>query len=221
MKKQLIINSLVVLFTLSPLAYLFFTWQSIPDTFVTRFKFSTTIEDEGGKEALLIATFVISLAPSLLYIALRNLKSIDPMVNDATPKSSFNKLGTALAIFLTIANFLFVVSVKNNSVISVNTVFVGVGFLIALAGNYMNNIKPNYVAGFRVSWTLNDPDNWRKTHHLASKVWFAGGVLLIVISFALPSQIIVPMLILVMLILIIVPCVYSYRIHKSKSHNLN
>ena len=221
MKKQFIINTLIVLFALSPVVYLIVTWQSIPDTLVTRFKFNTIHEEKGGKEILLIAAVVIALCSTLLYVVLRNLKRVDPKVDDSTPKSTFNRLGTVLAIFMTIGNYLFIVSIRNNSVISVHVILAATGFLIALAGNYMNNIKPNYVAGIRLPWTLNDHENWRKTHHVASKLWFAGGILIIVISFASPGQLMVPLLISVMLVLVIVPCVYSYRIFKSKSHNLN
>ena len=31
----------------------------------------------------------------------------------------------------------------------------------------------------RTPWTLEDEDNWRKTHHLASKIWFIGGLIMI------------------------------------------
>ncbi|MDQ2752120.1 MAG: SdpI family protein, partial [Bacteroidota bacterium] len=34
-------------------------------------------------------------------------------------------------------------------------------------GNNFYNIKPNYFAGYRLPWTLESEENWRKTHHLA------------------------------------------------------
>ncbi len=93
-----------------------------------------------------------------------------------------------------------------------------VGVLIAIAGNYMNNIKPNYVAGIRLPWTLKDPDNWRRTHHLASKVWVLGGIALIISGLAVPERVLIPTIIAIIMVLMLVPGVYSYRIHRSKSN---
>jgi uncharacterized membrane protein len=42
----------------------------------------------------------------------------------------------------------------------------------------MKNVKPNYFFGIRTPWTLESEDNWKQTHHLASKIWVWGNILL-------------------------------------------
>jgi uncharacterized membrane protein len=92
--------------------------------------------------------------------------------------------------------------------------FAGMGFLWAILGNYMHNLKPNYFAGLRLPWTLENEDNWRMTHLLAGKLWFVGGIIIgiawlfvsltvgLIITFAL------------FLPMVFIPMIYSYRMYQ-------
>lgn len=216
MKRQFIINSLVVLAALSPIGYLLISWDSIPETFTTRVEFKKPFIETQTRRELLVATITLALTGALLYILMRNLKKVDPKVNDATPKTAFHKLGLTITLFLVILNYFFISSVKNEWVINTPVLVAFVGLLIAMVGNYMNNLKPNYYAGIRLPWTLNDPDNWRRTHSLAGKLWFAGGVLLILTSFLLPEYLLIPFIVTVFAVIVIIPGIYSYFIHRRK-----
>ena len=57
-----------------------------------------------------------------------------------------------------------------------------VGALLAVTGNYMPKIRRNPTMGIRVPWTLDDDENWYKTHRFAAPVWVIGGLLLIVLG---------------------------------------
>ncbi|HTE27765.1 SdpI family protein [Flavitalea sp.] len=218
MKKQLLINTLIVLVAVSPLLYLLFAWNSIPPTFTTRFEFDQAIEKVQTRESLLTATITLSVVSVLLYILMRNLRRVDPKVTRETPTSSFHKLGLAITLFLVVINYVFILSAEKQIVID-SKIAIGVfGMLIMTIGNYMNNLKPNYVAGIRLPWTLNDPENWRKTHQLAAKIWFAGGIVLIIISFLLSKSILIPSTIILFIALIVIPGLYSYKIYR---RNLN
>jgi uncharacterized membrane protein len=218
MKKQFIVNALVILFAVSPALYLLVTWSEVPNIFVSRFKLHTTVQKTQGKDSLMLATLVISSASALLYVLMRNLQKVDPKVTVDTPRSGFHRLGLVLCLFMTIANYLFIISIQKNSTINVNLTFAAVGLLITVAGNYMNILKPNYFAGIRLPWTLNDPENWRKTHHFAGRLWFFGGIVLILISVASPANMLMGLFIFVVLVLTIVPSAYSYKIYRNKTH---
>lgn len=47
----------------------------------------------------------------------------------------------------------------------------------------MPHIEPNYTFGVRVPWTLNDSDNWRRTHRFAGPVFVIMGVVTLVSAF--------------------------------------
>ena len=216
MKKQLLINTSVVLIALSPLIYLLFAWNAIPLSYTTRFEFNEVVEKVQSRNSLLMATIILSVVCALLYVLMRNLQKVDPKVTTQTPASAFHRLGLAITLFLVVMNYFFIISAEKQLV--VNSV-VGIrvfGLFILIIGNYMNNLKPNFVAGIRLPWTLNDPENWRKTHQLAGKTWFAGGITLVVSSFILPVSLIIPVAIIVFTILVFVPMVYSYQLYRKR-----
>ncbi len=216
MKKQFVLNTSILLIALSPVIYLLATWSSIPETFVTKFEFNEAFEEVQSKKTLLIATIVLSVVSACLYVLMRNLKKIDPKVTDETPKSAFHKLGLFITLFLVIIDYLLILLAQNQMVINTKVVIAVFGFVVVIIGNYMNNLKPNYIAGIRLPWTLNDPENWRKTHHLAGKLWFAGGILIIVFSFFLSKQFLIPFVTTLLIVLVVIPGIFSYKIYRRK-----
>jgi len=84
--------------------------------------------------------------------------------------------------------------------------------IFTLLGNYMGNIRPNYFVGIKVPWTLNNDVVWIRTHKLAGKLWFWGGLIGIAALFVFknPTLVLVPIL----LVITIVPVVYSYIIYQ-------
>lgn len=58
-----------------------------------------------------------------------------------------------------------------------NILVPGLLVFMALLGNYMINIKPNYWVGIRTPRTLRNPDVWRKTHRFSGKWLFITSLL--------------------------------------------
>ncbi|MDR2897570.1 MAG: SdpI family protein [Spirochaetaceae bacterium] len=93
-----------------------------------------------------------------------------------------------------------------------------VGMLILVIGNYLPKTRRNYFVGVRVPWTLKSEENWNKTHRIAGRLWTAGGLLLIIIAFAMqgvPALMFTLTMVLVTLMTVI-PIIYSYRLYKSE-----
>jgi uncharacterized membrane protein len=81
----------------------------------------------------------------------------------------------------------------------------------------MNSIKPNYFAGVRTPWTLEDPDTWRSTHRLAGRLWFVGGICLTIAMLLLPNKTGMVVFFIIIAILVLIPIIYSY-IYYTKHH---
>src|SRR5687768_11300924 len=144
MKTKSIINLLIALTALSPVVFLFLTWQSIPETFTVKFEFSNSFERIQNRSDLLTAVITIAVSSVLLYFLMRNLKTIDPKVDESTPQSSFHKFGLIITLFLVIMNYFLILSSKNGWIINTSVAIGFFGGLITLMGNYMNNLKQNY-----------------------------------------------------------------------------
>src|SRR4029079_373338 len=128
-----------------------------------------------------------------------------------------------IAIFMSVVSFVMIHAAVSEGGIKFNIrfVFSSIGFLWAIVGNYMHNIKPNYFAGFRLPWALENEENWRKTHLIGGKLWFAGGLCIGIMWLFVPLVIGIVLTILIFLVMIVIPIVYSYRLYKKNKMGIS
>ena len=88
------------------------------------------------------------------------------------------------------------------------------GLLFVVIGNYMPKTKQNYTIGIKLPWTLDDPENWHKTHRLAGFIWVVTGVILIGCAFV--PKFAAPVLVAVLVISVLIPTAYSYMLYRKK-----
>ena len=82
-------------------------------------------------------------------------------------------------------------------------------------GNYMPKCRPNNTVGIRVKWTFSSEENWNATHRLAGPCYMVCGFLMIPVSF-LPEKAAMPLLLILLLLGIIIPLVYSCIFYKKQ-----
>ncbi|HYF32991.1 MAG TPA: SdpI family protein [Chitinophagaceae bacterium] len=214
-RTRTIINTIVVLLAVSPVAYLLLAWNTVPETIRMRFNIDEPVTEEHDRQTLLITTIVLSAVAVGVFLLMRNLRKIDPKVKAHTPVSGFDRIGVLAAIFTTFLNYAYVLSAVHGWEISEKMLFISGGVLFALLGNYMSSIKPNFFAGFRLPWTLSNENNWRRTHQLAGKLWFAGGILIAVLGWLLSPDVMHIVFLSIITIMIVIPGIYSYRLYRA------
>ena len=89
------------------------------------------------------------------------------------------------------------------------------GVMFVAVGNYLPKCKQNHTIGIKIKWTLENEENWNATHRFGGRIWVIGGLLLITCSF-LPASIIPWAMVASIIVLAVVPFVYSYRYHKKQ-----
>ena len=94
-------------------------------------------------------------------------------------------------------------------------IMAAVGVLFVFLGNWMPKMQPNYTMGFKLPWTLDNEENWRKTHRMAGPVWIAGGVLTIIAPFLGKFGFVFYLTILVFMVLI--PVIYSFSLYRKNN----
>ena len=87
------------------------------------------------------------------------------------------------------------------------------GALFVVIGNYLPKCKQSYTMGIKLPWTLNDEENWNKTHRLAGKLWVAGGLLCMPCALLSGAWAFIVMM-SILVVMCAVPTVYSYRYYK-------
>ena len=92
-----------------------------------------------------------------------------------------------------------------------SAIYVFVGLLFIISGNYFPKNHINPYIGLKFPWLLNDEKSWDKTHKLASYTWILAGIISIIQIFINPLKVItIP---LVIILVGVLPLVYSLMLH--------
>ena len=89
-----------------------------------------------------------------------------------------------------------------------------VALMFILIGNQMGRFKHNYFVGIKTPWTLANEEVWRKTHRMAGPIWVVGGVLALLTTW-LPAPYNFGVMMAVVVIVSLVPVIYSYFAYRS------
>jgi uncharacterized membrane protein len=212
---KIVLRRLIWLIMLLPAVYLAIIWTGIPQTVPMHFDLKGNVDQYGTKTDLLIMTAVLTSLNMLAYLAILNIYKIDPKKYAAQNKERLQRIGFSVALYLAAVSAMLIYVISTNHVDFVmKFVFIAMGLLFALIGNNMYNLKPNYFAGMRLPWTLENEDNWRATHHVAGRLWFFGGFVIALLAFVLDEQWSVYSTFIALSFLVLIPVIYSYRYYK-------
>lgn len=212
-----VLKKIIWLIIAAPAAYLAIIWKRLPEKVAMHFDLQGNPDRFGNKSELITLAIILIVVNAVTYLALTNVYRIDPKKYAAENKGRLQSIGLAVAVFLSAVLCLIIYSTMQGSIkISMGLIFAGVGLLLAIIGNYMANLKPNYFAGLRLPWTLENETNWKKTHLLAGKMFFGGGLLLAVVCLFVPPITAIVIFTTVTIIMTVIPCIYSYRLYKKQ-----
>lgn len=203
----------LVLIVLLPFIYLAYIWNELPEKVPMHWNIKGEIDRYGEKLELLIIPFLL---PFLVYIIFLVIPKIDP-------KNKLNKMGNKLqtikvllTTFMSILALFIIYSVKNQSIDNPNYIVLSIGLLYIILGNYFKTIKANYFIGIRTPWTLENETVWKETHKLGGKLWFLGGIIVVLSSLILDKQPNLTVFLIVTGIITIIPIVYSYIVFEKE-----
>lgn len=202
---------------LAPFIASFILWEKMPDIVPVHFNAAGEADDFGPKW---INAFLLPGIALVTYLFLLVIPAIDPKKRIENTQKPIAAIRIVISLFLIGVYALVMMKSFDLEADVGQFVLASVGILIAITGNYMNSIKPNYFIGIRTPWTLEDSEVWKKTHRFASKLWIVGGVLMTVSAF-IPFLKGSPFFILgAVLILAGIPFIYSYQLfNKLKNSN--
>lgn len=220
MKKSSPIGILIILLIISiPLIYTASIYSSLPETIPVHFDIDGKPNGYGNKNTLWFITLLLSAISAGMYLLIKNLPKIDPKKTAGQTPELYHKIAVILVIFLCAINIIVVYASVNGSININNLLLPLLGLMFLVLGNYMHSIKPNYFVGFRLPWTLENEDNWRKTHQLVGKLWVPGGLVITISTLLLPARTGFIIFLGITMMITIIPAVFSYRYFKKQQSN--
>ena len=203
--KTIIITSII---TLIPMIVGIILWDKLPAEVPTHFGFNN---EPDGYSSKAFAVFGLPLLMLAMHIVCMLATKIDPKMNGINDKVFTLVLYIIPAVSLLICAMIYPVALGKEMRIGLFAMLF-MGLLFTVTGNYLPKCKPSYTVGIKLPWTLDDSENWTKTHALAGKLWVAGGLIIITTAFFENPLIFFA----VVLVMVLAPTVYSYLLFKNK-----
>lgn len=205
-KYKVILSSIIILL---PMLFGMIMWKDLPDSMTTHWGPDGNADGLSGKA---FAVFGLPIILCVLHLVCLLFTTFDKKQKEQNQKA----LGMIFWILPAISLF------ANGIVYSVAlgkepdfTLFMPAlfGALFLFIGNYLPKVKQNRTLGIKISWTLNNEENWNRTHRFAGKVWVVGGFVMLV-SMLLPAKMMVGVLVCMIAVLVIIPMAYSYSVYR-------
>ena len=206
-RKTLIITSIV---TILPVLIGVIYWNRLPDVMATHFG---TNNEANGFSSKAFAVFGLpAVLLALLWLG-AFVTSNDPKRQNISPKMFSLGLWIAPVVSLVAAATIYPVNLGYELDISFFAKLL-LGMMFIIIGNYLPKARQNYTIGIKIPWTLANEENWNRTHRLAGYLWMICGILMIIISLTrfVPTE----WLVGIFLIMVLIPCIYSYWMHAKK-----
>ena len=203
--KTIIITSILIL---APMLVGIILWDKLPAQVPTHFGVNNQPDSYSSKA---FAVFGIPFLMLALHIVCVFATKLDPKMKGINDKVFTLVLYIIPAVSLLICAVIYPVALGKEIRVGLIAILF-MGLIFTVTGNYLPKCKPSYTVGIKLPWTLEDSENWNKTHALAGKLWFAGGLIIIATSF-LESPVI---FFTITAALVLVPTVYSFTLYKNK-----
>lgn len=205
-KLKAVLSSLVILL---PAFFGIVFWNKLPNTMLTHWGADGNADGFSSKA---IAVFGLPIIMLVLHWFCLIVTSFDIKQKNQSKKAIGMIFGIVpfISLFVNAQVYCIALGKKFNPLQLMPLMF---AVMFIFMGNYLPKVKPNRTLGIKISFTLNNEENWNKTHRFTGKIWVIGGLILL-ISVFLPDKFIIPIACAVILFLVSAPVVYSYCIYR-------
>ena len=202
--KTLIITSVVILL---PILAGVILWNQLPDPMPSHWNASGEIDGWSSKPFAIFGLPLIMLAAQWLCML---GTAADPKKNNHPEKIMHLVLWIIPVLSVVMHTFVYLIALGYG--VSMEVVMpVLIGVIFTIIGNYLPKCKQNYTIGIKIPWTLNNEENWNKTHRFAGWLWTACGLLVILTGFIGGFW----LFMIVVLLMVFAPIIYSYLLHRN------
>lgn len=205
-RKTLIVTTII---TLLPILAGLILWNKLPDQIPMHFNAAGEVDGWASKA---VAVF----AMPLVLVAVQWLCAVGSFKMDPKAQNLNEKVMGLVLWFIPVMSVLMHVLVYGTALGKEMNVQVVIpllmGLLFIAIGNWLPKCKQTYTLGIRLPWTLNDEDNWNRTHRFAGPVWVVCGV--IVAAGALVGGAFLWVMLAALVVMIAAPVVYSYTLFR-------
>ena len=201
--KTLIITSIIILL---PILAGIILWNQLPDPMPSHWNASGEIDGWSSKPFAVFGLPLILLAAQWLCVL---GTSADPKKNNHPTKIVHLVLWIIPVLSVVMHTFVYLIALGYGVRMEV-VMPILIGLIFTIIGNYLPKCKQNYTIGIKIPWTLNNEENWNKTHRFAGFLWVVCGIAIMLTGFFGGIWVFLP----IVLLMVLAPFAYSYYLHR-------
>ena len=167
------------------------TGEKIP----VHFDITGTPDRYGSKSEAMLGFWIVWGTTAFTAALLAGLPKIMPRQSNFEKSAKaylmcwYGLLVLMLAVTVLVAwTFLKATTTASVGTAPIKAIFIGVGLLFIVIGNYLPKTRSNWLIGIRTPWTLSSEITWEKTHRMGGRLFLGGGFLMLVTSIFLPLE---------------------------------
>ncbi len=199
------------LLILAPMLAGLLLWERLPGSMVIHWGADGNPDGYGAKAMAVFGMPLILLAGHWLCLL---FTAADPMNLRQNKKAMGLVFWILPMLSLFVSAYLYAGALgRDVSMEAMTPAIIGIAFIVF--GNYLPKMSRNRTLGIKLPWTLNNDENWNKTHRLGGKLWMIGGFVLLA-AMLLPEKLFVTVLLVDLLAMILVPTLYSWLLARQQ-----
>ena len=202
------VNIYCLILTLAAFATTIIFYKSLPDLIPIHWNIYGEVDNYAKKS---IGAFMPPFLMLLIWPAMIYLPKLDPKKeNYKTFQASYDIIIGFLVSFFFGLHVITLLSSLGYRIAINKFLFIMLGLLFMVIGNYLPKAKSNYFYGVRTPWTLSSEISWKRTHRLAGKLFVASGLLIILSTFIVSAKVQSLVILLTIAVSSVIPIVASY-----------
>ena len=207
-RKTLIITTVI---SLLPVLAGVILWDRLPEKLPMHFNAAGEVDGWAGKAVGVFAMPAFFVAVQWLC-AVGSFK-MDPKANNLNDKVMGLVLWFIPVMSVLMHTLVYCTALGMEMNVQI-VIPVLIGLVMIAIGNWLPKCKQTYTLGIRLPWTLENEDNWNRTHRFAGPVWVVCGM--IIVAGGLIGGAFLWVMLAALLTMIAAPTVYSYLLFKGK-----
>lgn len=221
--KNKLLKIIMLATALIPAAAAFAALPFLPEKIPAHYDFNMNIDRWGSKYESLIMPAAAILMAAFMYGMSRFSANRENGENNEKVMlisgTAVNILFTAMTVCSAALSFNAESGVKINGVMFVKFIFICLGIVLAIVGNFMPKCRINSVVGLRTKWSMANEDVWFKCQRFGGVLYVFCGILMIVFSAFLNSTAAVFSANIIISILIIIGSFWGSKIIYGRLNN--
>ena len=201
--KTLIVSSIV---TVLPIFIGLILWNQLPEQMPTHWNAAGEVDGWSGKAFAVFGLPLIMVAAQWLCML---GTAADPKKNNHSEKVLHLVLWI-IPVLSVVLHAVTYATALGHAVPMEVVMPILIGLIFTIIGNYMPKCKQNYTIGIKIPWTLDNEENWNRTHRFAGWLWTFCGIAIMCTGFFGGFWVFLP----ITLLMVLTPIIYSYVLHR-------